>query len=111
MGGLHIGHLRAVAIPLTNPYALRALGILPTSLAPLVLPPIGTKAKVKAEAEEDKKAVRREKVREKKKAKTKAKEKGRTEVLLLDPDLNPQAPTTPTDPTKAEEDAIFANPS
>ena len=76
---------------------------------PLVLPPIGTKAKVKAEVEEDKKAVRREKVREKKKAKTKAREKGQTEFLLLDPDPNPQAPTIQMDPTKAEENVIFAS--
>ena len=111
VGGLHNGHLKAVAIIPTSPHILGDLGILPTSLVPLALPPIGTKAKAKAEAEEDKKAERREKAREKTKARTKAKGKGRTAVLLLDPDLSPQAPTIQTDPQKAEENVIFANPS
>ena len=110
VGGLHNGRLKAVAIIPTSPHILGDLGILPTSLVPLALPPIGTKAKTKAkaEAEEDKKAMRREKAREKKKAKTKAKEKGRTEALLLDPDPNPQAPTILPDPT-AEENVTLAN--
>ena len=111
VGGLRNGHLKAVAILPTSPHILGDLGILPTSLVPLALPPIGTKAKAKAEAKEDKKAERREKAREKTKVRTKAKGKGRTVVLLLDPDLNPQAPTTPVDPTRAEEDANFASPS
>ena len=108
VGGLHNGHLKAVAIIPTSPHILGDLGILPTSLVPLALPPTGTKAKAKAEAKEDKKAERREKAREKEKAKTKAKEKGRVEALLLDPDPNPQAPTILPDPT-AEENVTFAN--
>ena len=111
VGGLHNGHLKAVAILQINPHILGDLGILPTSLVPQALPPNGTKAKAKAEAKEDEKAGKKEKARERTKAKTKAREKGRMEALLLDPDPNPQAPPFRMDPQKAEENAIFANPS